>query len=169
MRVLGIDPGTIKTGYGIVDKGRGGSLIHVCNGVIKGGTGKALPLRLKNISESLNELINEYEPDCVAIETVFTAINAKSAITLGHARGVALLSAATFGAPVHEYSPKTIKLAVVGYGGATKDQVQKMVAMLLKTGTTPESDAADALAVSICHIHHNPERLAKLKQKLATT
>lgn len=154
MKVLGIDPGSINTGYGIVGKGQGGTLVHVCHGAISPGTGLSMAERLLKVSEGLSEVIEEHRPDAVSIESVFSAVNVKSAITLGQARGVALLSAARFSLPVFEYAPTSIKLAVTGYGQATKEQVQKMVTLLLKSAEGfKKADASDALAIAICHIH----------------
>lgn len=163
MKVLGIDPGTRITGYGIVESagGTGGSgggggtgLIRVCEGEIAPDPGLPLSERLHVISKTLMGVVEEHRPDTVSVESLFYAKNVKSAIMLGHARGVAFLSAAAFGVPVVEYSPSTIKQSVVGYGSATKQQVQKMVKVLLNTGEDSGPDAADALAAAICHIHH---------------
>lgn len=155
MKVLGIDPGSIHTGYGIVGRGPGGSLIRVCDGAISPGASLSMAERLLKVSEGLCEVIGEHKPDAVSIESVFSARNVKSAITLGQARGAALLSAARFGLPVFEYAPTAIKLAITGYGQADKAQVQKMVALLLKSAEGfKKADASDALAIAICHIHH---------------
>lgn len=160
MKVLGIDPGTRITGYGIVESagGAGGSggtgLVRVCEGEIAPEPGLPLSERLHVISTTLTGIVEQHRPDTVSVESLFYAKNVKSAIMLGHARGVALLCAAAFGVPVVEYSPSTIKQAVVGYGGATKQQVQKMVKVLLNTEEDSGPDAADALAAAICHIHH---------------
>ncbi len=153
MRVLGIDPGSLSTGYGVVLKS-GGSLTHLCHGVVRPDPGSTLPERLLAISEGIKGVIEEFRPDVAAIETIFFGKNVKSAITLGHARGASMLSAASFGLEVFEYDPRTIKLAVTGYGNATKDQVQRMVKALLKTPEIAGPDAADALATAICHINH---------------
>jgi crossover junction endodeoxyribonuclease RuvC len=155
VKVLGIDPGTRTTGYGIVRLGRGGRLERICDGEIAPDPKIPLSERLFVISKTLTGIVEEYRPDNVSIEALFFAKNVKSAIMLGHARGVAFLSAAAFGIPVFEYSPTKIKQAVVGYGGATKEQVQKMVKFLLKTAEDSSPDAADALAAAICHIHHS--------------
>jgi crossover junction endodeoxyribonuclease RuvC len=155
VKVLGIDPGTRTTGYGIVSKAGGVRLVHICDGEITPDPGAPLSERLLVISKTLTRIVEEYRPDNVSIESIFYAKNVKSAIMLGHARGVAFLSAAAFDVPVFEYSPAKIKQALVGYGGATKEQVQKMVRVLLKTGEDPGPDAADALASAICHIHHS--------------
>lgn len=153
MKILGIDPGSLVTGYGVVLKDKGGRLTHVCDGHIKTDKKKPLSERLLVISETLSRVIAEFEPDAVAVESIFFAKNVKSAIMLGQARGVTLLSAASSGLEVFEYDPRSIKLAVTGYGNATKDQVQKMVKNLLSTPAEARPDAADALATAICHIH----------------
>lgn len=158
MRVLGIDPGTLFTGYGVVVKGAGGKLVHVSDGAIAMKDSMPISERLLKISDSLKSVIEEHRPEAVSVETVFFAKNVRSAIMLGQARGAALLSAASFGLPVFEYSPSSVKLAVTGHGSATKDQVQKMVKLLLKSETdSSRSDASDALAIAICHIHHYRE------------
>ncbi len=154
MRVLGIDPGSLATGYGVVLKGGGGSLTSLSHGVVKLDPASSLSDRLLVISEAIKGVIEEFKPDAAAIETVFFGKNVRSAIILGHARGVLMLSAASFGLEVFEYDPRTIKQAVTGYGNATKDQVQRMVKALLKTPETAKPDAADALATAICHINH---------------
>ncbi|MBI1911645.1 MAG: crossover junction endodeoxyribonuclease RuvC [Deltaproteobacteria bacterium] len=161
MRVLGIDPGSINTGYGVVEKGGAGKLLHIADGTISAGADMPLPERLLKISEGLKEVFNEFKPEAVAIESLFFSKNVRSAIMLGHARGVALLSAASNGLEVFEYAPRAVKQAVVGYGAATKDQVQKMVKALLKTPAVSKADAADALAIAICHIHHGPKGTLK--------
>ena len=154
MRVLGIDCGGEYTGYGVVEQNGGGSLHHLCSGAIRLLSREPLELRLKKISEGLTEIILSYSPEEVAIEDVFYAVNVKSALKLGHVRGVAMLVAAQAGLRVIAYSPLSIKSAVVGYGKAEKSQVQIMVARLLELPAPPESpDAADALAIAICHLH----------------
>lgn len=154
MRVLGIDCGTEYTGYGVVDLMPDGGLHCLCCGAIKLSTREPLPRRLSCIYEQLSQLIASHRPDEVAIEDVFYAVNAKSAIKLGQVRGVAMLAAATARLEVAEYSPLSIKSAVVGYGKAEKQQVQHMVTRLLKLTEIPEPpDAADALAIAICHLH----------------
>ncbi|MBI3399129.1 MAG: crossover junction endodeoxyribonuclease RuvC [Deltaproteobacteria bacterium] len=153
MRILGIDPGSHITGYGIVD-GDKGKLFHVSDGSIVTGSKNPLALRLHSIFDSIQKVVSEFKPDGVVIEEIFYAKNARSAIMLGHARGVAILCASQHNLPVFEYSPMKIKQAVVGYGNATKDQVQKMVKALLKLDAVPKPDASDALAAAICHIHH---------------
>ncbi len=154
LRVLGIDPGSRITGYGVVDKGKGGKLAHVCNGQMLLDPSAPLPERLLAISNALKGIIDEFKPDAMSIESIFFAKNVDSAIKLGEARGIPLLCAASSGLPVYEYAPRSVKQAVTGYGNATKEQVQKMVGMLLKTTGRLKSDAADALAIAICHIQH---------------
>ncbi len=154
MRVLGIDPGSRITGYGVVDKVKGGKVAHVSNGQLLLDPSAPLPERLLAISKALKEIIDEFKPDAMSIESVFFAKNVDSAIKLGEARGIPLLCAASSGVPVYEYAPRSVKQAVTGYGNATKEQVQKMVKMLLNTEARLKADAADALAIAICHIHH---------------
>jgi crossover junction endodeoxyribonuclease RuvC len=154
MRVLGIDCGGEYTGYGIVEQDDCGVLRHVCSGAIRLPPRQALELRLLKICQSLTEVIAGHSPEVVAIEDVFYAVNAKSALKLGHVRGVAMLTAAQAGLTVVAYSPLSIKSAVVGYGRAEKSQVQLMVARLLELPEPPEPpDVADALAIAICHLH----------------
>jgi crossover junction endodeoxyribonuclease RuvC len=157
MRVFGIDCGTNCTGYGVVDVQTGRletRLIAVAAGGLKLSKDQPLPVRLAYIFAELTGLLELHQPDVVAVEEVFYSVNAKSALKLGHVRGVALLAAAMRGLPVAEYAPLTIKSAVVGYGMAQKSQVQFMVARLLNLDRSPEpADAADALAIAICHVH----------------
>ena len=154
MRVLGIDCGGEYTGYGVVEQDVHGTLLHLCSGAIRLSPRDALELRLKKICEELTRIIGEYLPEEVAIEDVFYAVNAKSALKLGHVRGVAMLAAAQAGLVVVAYSPLSIKSSVVGYGRAEKVQVQVMVARLLGLPEPPEPpDVADALAIAICHLH----------------
>jgi crossover junction endodeoxyribonuclease RuvC len=154
MRVLGIDCGGEYTGYGVVEQDDNGGLRHLFSGAIRLPPKQALELRLKKICHDLTEVIAVYAPEIVAIEDVFYAVNAKSALKLGHVRGVAMLTAAQAGLVVTAYSPLSIKSAVVGYGRAEKSQVQLMVARLLNLPEPPEPpDVADALAIAICHLH----------------
>ncbi|SRR6266568_3418440 len=157
MRVFGIDCGTEITGYGVVescDTGRQPRLLCNSLGAIRLAKSKPLPERLAQVFHELIAAIDLWQPEVVAIEEVFYSVNPKSALKLGQVRGVALLAAATKGLPVAEYAPLTIKSSVVGYGLAKKEQVQFMVARLLDLAELPEPpDAADALAVAICHIH----------------
>lgn len=158
MRVCGIDCGTETTGYGVVewdDGARNPHLVPISSGGICPPKKAQLPERLACIYGELIALFERCRPDVVAVEEVFYSVNARSAIRLGHVRGVALLAAATAGLPVAEYAPLTIKSTVTGYGLAAKQQVQFMVARLLALPAAPEpADAADALAIAICHIHH---------------
>lgn len=154
MRVLGIDCGGEYTGYGVVELDEQGGLHHLCSGAIRLLAREALELRLMKICRGLNEVIAAYAPEVVTIEDVFYAVNVKSALKLGHVRGVAMLTAAQAGLSVVAYSPLSIKSAVVGYGRAEKSQVQFMVARLLNLPEPPEPpDIADALAIAICHVH----------------
>lgn len=150
MRILGIDPGTRITGYGIIDV-EGNRLRHVDNGIIKTMSSAPLPLRLKTIYDGLSTVLKEFSPQAVAVEQVFLAKNPRAALTLGHARGTAVISAVNLGLDVHEYSALQVKSAVVGYGHAAKQQVQHMVKALLNLPEVAQEDAADALAVAICH------------------
>ncbi|HEY1264794.1 MAG TPA: crossover junction endodeoxyribonuclease RuvC [Terriglobales bacterium] len=154
MRVLGIDCGTECTGYGVVEMLDDGGLRCLDCGAIKLSTRDGLALRLAAIFRRLGSLIEEHRPDQAAIEDIFYALNVKSALKLGQVRGVAMLAAACAGLEVAEYSPLSIKSAVVGYGKAEKQQVQHMVTRLLNLAEVPEPpDAADALAIAICHLH----------------
>jgi len=154
MRVLGVDCGTEYTGFGVVELRHDDTLICLTCGAIKLSPREPLPRRLATIFERLGGLIQEHHPDNVAIEDVFYALNVKSALKLGQVRGVAMLAASSAGLEVTEYSPLSIKSAVVGYGRAEKPQVQHMVTRLLNLSEIPEPpDAADALAIAICHLH----------------
>ena len=157
MRVFGIDCGTEVTGFGVVesdDTGRQQRLVMKAMGAIRLAKTKTLPVRLEQVFRELSAEMERWKPDAVAVEGVFYSVNAKSALKLGQVRGVALLAAATQGLPVAEYAPLKIKSSVVGYGLAKKEQVQFMVARLLELKEVPEpADAADALAIAICHIH----------------
>lgn len=161
MRILGIDPGTGTTGYGIIDVA-GNRLRHVDNGIIRTRSSDLLPLRLKTIYDGLTAILREFAPQAVAVEQVFLAKNPRAALTLGHARGTAVLAAVNLDLTVHEYSALQVKSAVVGYGHAAKTQVQQMVKALLNLPEVAQEDAADALAVAICHAHSRT-----LKQALA--
>jgi len=150
MRILGIDPGTRITGYGIIDV-EGNRLRHVDNGIIKTRSSDPLPLRLKTIYDGLSTVLKDFLPQEVAVEQVFLAKNPRAALTLGHARGTAVLSAVNRGLEVYEYSALQVKSSVVGYGHAAKQQVQQMVKALVNLPEIAQEDAADALAVAICH------------------
>ena len=147
--MLGLDPGSLKTGYGIVDC-KGGTESHVASGCLR-ATGANLALRLRYIHEQVSWLVERYEPDEVAIERVFMHRNADSALKLGQARGAALSAAVTRGAAVYEYAPRAIKLAIVGTGAADKAQVSHMVQVLLAIGRPATADVSDALAIALCH------------------
>jgi crossover junction endodeoxyribonuclease RuvC len=151
-RIIGIDPGSLVTGWGIIEA-RGAALMHMGHGTIATTDARAQADRLSFIYQGIREAINSYRPDGLSLERIFFARNAQSALKLGQARGVALLAAAHAGIPVHEYAASEIKLAVVGYGQATKEQVQKMVASLLGVSGGMACDASDALAAAICHLH----------------
>jgi len=154
MRVLGIDCGTECTGYGLVELNSREQLDCIHFGAIKLSRQIPLPARLSTIFDQLCRLILQHQPDRVAIEDVFYAVNVKSALKLGQVRGVAMLAASSHQIEVTEYAPLTIKSAVVGYGKAEKEQVQLMVARLLRLDQIPEpADAADALAIAICDLH----------------
>ena len=156
MRVFGIDPGSARTGYGCVETDGSRHRIVVC-GAISSPALASFPDRLHCIHSQLTIILAECKPSCVAIESVFHSVNARSALKLGHARGVAMLAAVEAGVPVFEYTPAEIKRAVVGYGRADKPQVQHMIKLLLGLDEVPSPhDAADALAVAICHVHAQP-------------
>ena len=156
MRIFGIDPGSERTGYGCVESDGRRHVLVAC-GAVAAPAGDALPNRLARIHSELSALLSSCRPDCVAIENLFYAVNVRSALKLGHARGVAMLAAVEAGCEVVEYTPAEIKRAVVGYGRAEKQQVGQMVKLLLglRAAPTPH-DAADALAVAICHLHSVP-------------
>jgi crossover junction endodeoxyribonuclease RuvC len=157
MRVFGIDCGTEVTGFGVVESDDGErqpQLVCRALGAIRLAKTRPLPERLEQVFRELCAELERWQPDAVAVEEVFYSVNAKSALKLGQVRGVALLAAARLGLPVAEYAPLKIKSSVVGYGLAKKEQVQFMVARLLHLEELPQpADAADALAIAICHIH----------------
>jgi len=153
MRILGVDPGTLITGFGVLEaNGSGYKVLDF--GCVKLSSRDDFPTRLKKIYDELSNVIKRHRPDEFAIEDLFYAENAKVALKMGHARGVAILAAANHQIPTGEYSPREVKMSVVGNGGASKQQVQKMIQHLLKLPQPPEPiDASDALAVAICHLH----------------
>ncbi len=159
LRILGIDPGSAVTGYGVVERREGG-LRHVAHGTLRLRRTEPLAMRLAALQRDLAAVIASFAPDVVSVERVFVSVSARSALVLGHARGVALAAAAGAGLPVAEYAAREIKQAVVGSGGAHKTQVQAMVRRLLGLEREPAFDAADALAAAICHAH--ARRLAGL-------
>ena len=150
IRILGIDPGSRATGYGVITK-KANQLYYVTCGIIKLGSKYAFNDRLKVIFDGLSEVIESHKPTVAAVEDVFVAANPRTALKLGHARGVAVLAALQNGMRVYDYTPRMVKQAVVGYGNADKQQVQQMVRVLLQLSASPSSDAADALAVAMCH------------------
>lgn len=150
-RILGIDPGSRLTGFGVLDFD-GDRPSYVASGTVKSLNG-TFPERLKQIFDAVGEIVAEYQPNIVAVETVFMARNAGSALKLGQARSAALCATFAFDVEVVEYAPREIKQAVVGTGAATKEQVQHMVVSMLQLSATPAADAADALAAAICHGH----------------
>jgi crossover junction endodeoxyribonuclease RuvC len=164
MRVLGIDPGTVATGYGLVEL-RGDTLHAVTFGTISSRAGLSFAQRLLHIYQELRTLLTRARPDCAAVEAVFFARNVQSALRLGQARGVALLALAQEAVEIHEYSALEVKQAVTSYGRAEKGQVQEMVRLLLRLPEVPRpADAADALAVAICH-HHAARLKARLRER----
>ncbi|MBW1926683.1 MAG: crossover junction endodeoxyribonuclease RuvC [Deltaproteobacteria bacterium] len=156
--ILGIDPGSLATGYGIVSWED--NRLHFVNaGIIRPHAGLTFAKRLERLYSGLKEVIGRHNPTVSAVEGVFQSVNARAALLLGHARGAVILSAVHGGLPGFEYSPITVKQAVVGYGRAEKSQVQHMVRILLNLSKKPAQDAADALAVAICHAHSSGSRL----------
>ncbi len=153
LRVLGIDPGSRRTGYGLIECGpRGGAATYLASGCIV-VEGSDLNTRLGEIYKSVAHIIDEYRPAELAIEDVFMSRNAKSALILGQARGVAIAAAVAADLPIAEYAARRVKQAVVGTGRANKEQVQHMVKVLLDLQGSPQADAADALAIALCHIN----------------
>ncbi len=150
--VLGVDPGTATTGYGVVGRRPDGILVLLECGVIRTSSSEPLPQRIREIFEGIQEIINRFNPGAVAVEDVFQGKNVRSALTLGHARGAILLAAALRERTIAEYSPREIKSAVVGTGNATKNQVGYMVQRQLRLKTAPSpADAADGVAAALCH------------------
>ena len=159
MRVIGIDPGTAITGWGVVE-GDGNDLQMVAAGVVRTAAGTPLPQRLQIIYNDLTALIKEWQPETSAIEELFFSKNAKTALAVGHGRGVAMLALANANLSITEYKPLEVKQAVTGHGGADKQQIQQMVKLLLSLEDIPRpDDAADALAIAICHVHSARLRL----------
>ncbi len=158
-RILGIDPGSRITGYGLIDSD-GMHSRHVASGCIRVGD-DPWPQRLGSIFREVREVVQQYRPQELAIEQVFFARNAASALKLGQARGAAICAALSVGVEVHEYSPKSVKQAVVGTGGADKVQVQHMIKVILSMNEDPAEDQADALAVAVCHAHSAGRTLGK--------
>lgn len=171
MIILGVDPGTLVTGYGVIELRNGKS--HVLEySVVKNRASRSMPLRLKAIYAALCDVIERHRPDEFAIETAFYGRNAQSALKIGHARGVSILAAVNSEIPTAEYSPREVKKAVVGNGSASKEQVQAMVRMLLQIdpgrGGTKLFDATDALAVALCHLQRRGKVPASRKRRSRT-
>jgi crossover junction endodeoxyribonuclease RuvC len=166
VRLLGIDPGLRYTGWGLIDV-EGNRLKHIADGVIATDNTVSVPARLKILHDALMALLELHRPAEAAVEETYVNRNGAATLKLGYARGVALLTPALAGVPVTEYAAKTVKLAVVGTGGAEKAQVIMMVHRLLPGATLKRADAADALAVAICHAHHRSTRLAWSAAKAA--
>lgn len=153
MRIFGIDPGSVRTGYGCIETS-GSRWALICSGAIVPPPRRTFPERLQVLHRELARCLDEARPDCVAIESLFHGLNTRSAFALAHARGVLLLAATQYGVPVVEYAPAEVKRAVVGFGRAEKPQVQQMVTMLLGLDAPPKPlDVSDALAVALCHGH----------------
>lgn len=153
MRVLGIDPGTATTGYGVVED-QGGALELLVCGVISTSPQETMPMRLRTIHRALGTLIAQWVPDALAVEELFFSRNVTTAMSVGQARGVVLLAGAEADLPIFEYKPAAVKQAIAGYGGADKHQVQQMVRLLLHLEQVPRpDDAADAVALAVCHHH----------------
>jgi len=153
VKVFGIDPGSARTGYGCVQSDGTRHRLIAC-GAISIPASNAFPQKLQIIHAELSALLAEHRPDCVAVENLFHAVNARSALKLGHARGVAMLAAVEAGLPIVEYTPAEVKQSVVGYGRAEKGQVQSMIQLLLGLSAPPTPhDASDALAIAVCHLH----------------
>lgn len=161
MRILGIDPSSVATGFGVIDR-VDGRLHHVAHGVLRPPRAAALPERLAFLQRGLTEVIQSHRPDLGVVERVFVARSPHAALVLGQARGIALAALALAGLPVHELAPRQIKQAVVGQGGAEKRQVQTMVRRLLGLSRTPATDAADALAAAIGQAHAGDGALAQI-------
>ena len=157
MRVLGVDPGTRITGYGLVDSA-GGELRHVGHGVVRTDPAQPLWVRLKVIHDGIAGVVGEFGPEQVSIERCFVAKNVRSALMLGHARGAVMVACMCGGVDVHEYAPSEIKSAVTGHGRADKHQVAEMVRVILGLARSAPADASDALAAAICHAHASPRR-----------
>jgi len=157
-----VDPGSNATGFGVVEK-FGNRMALMADGTIRQTKGQNLSQRLKRIYDELIRTIEETRPEEMAVESLFFARNPQSALKLGHARGVALLAAVNCGLPVFEYSPLEVKKAVVGYGRASKEQVQMMVGTLLNSRKRRSRDAADALAIAVCHLLSSRSPLARLR------
>jgi crossover junction endodeoxyribonuclease RuvC len=166
-RILGIDPGSRSTGYGLIDAGPAGPALVACGRIRTDG--EDFPRRLKQIYDGIVEIVHQYRPDELAIEQVFMHKNADSALKLGQARGAALCAGLVAGLEVHEYAARSVKQAVVGKGNADKTQVQHMVKILLKLEGSLQADAGDALGVALCHLHtrETQRRIDAMTRRLA--
>ncbi len=158
--ILGIDPGSIRTGFGIIQSEKQ-NLLHITHGTIN-AKGESIAARLHFIYEALSEIIALHKPDEAAIEEVFMQINVQSALKLGQARGAALIAIARYVIPVHEYSARVVKKTATGFGAASKEQMQFMMRVQLGLTQSPQADAADALAIAVCHAQHR-SFLAKIQ------
>lgn len=165
IRILGIDPGTLITGYGVIEVS-GNSISAIDYGCVNNKTSTTMPIRYKHIYETLVSIIQKNNPDCMSIEKLFHCKNVQSALKLGEARGVAILAGAQNGLDIFEYEPRKIKQSVVGYGAAHKSQVKSMIKSILHIDKmTGPSDVSDALAIAVCHAHHlNNVRLSALSE-----
>lgn len=160
MIVLGIDPGLRNTGFGVINELENKEAVYLTSGVIKTDSGSSLSERIKTILEGLQHIIHEYKPDLASIEKVFVNVNPQSTLMLGQARGACISACVLANIPVFEYTALQVKQSVVGYGHAEKEQIQKMVVHFLKLTGVPQSDAADALACGLAHLHY--ARLSKI-------
>lgn len=168
MRILGIDPGSVATGWGVVERRRaGGSLYHVAHGTLRPPRSASLPARLAHIHRGLVEVLEQFEPERAAIEQVFLARNPNSALVLGQARGAAMTALGASGLDVEEVAARQVKQSVAGSGGASKRQIQEVIVKLLDLPDLPQADAADALAVAICAAHRG--RLADIGVRRRST
>ena len=158
VRILGIDPGLLHTGWGVIEKD-GARLVHIANGTINIPAKGTLPERLTQIYEKLSTVVKEYQPDEAAVEETFVNVNPASTLKLGQARGVAILTPALLGVKVFEYSPNLVKKSVVGVGHAAKEQVEMMVGVLLAKPAVDSEHAADSLAIAVCHAHNRTANL----------
>ena len=156
LRIIGVDPGMVATGFGVIELAPGGATRYCTSGVLRPRPQESFPQRIQFLFRGLRREIEKNEPHLMAVERPFVAKNVKSAMILGQARGAALLAAAETGLPVHEYSPMEVKQAVVGYGRAAKSQIQAMIYALLRTPGDLSKDAADALAIALCLAHCLP-------------
>jgi crossover junction endodeoxyribonuclease RuvC len=161
--ILGIDPGSIRTGFGIINSEKN-QLSHIAHGTIV-AKGDTVASRLHYIHNALCEMISVHKPDEAAIETVFMQVNVQSALKLGQARGAALVALASLDIPIAEYAPRDVKKTATGYGAASKEQMQHMIKIQLKLSSAPQADAADALAIALCHAHYRTSKIAQCRKE----